>query len=120
MSWTRWGSKCWNTFPHVYDCDLHDGPCPGSSVYVFESDRGFECCGCGLDGEDIVEGSFVCETKEEMKEHLRRHVDAGDHVRPSLLPGADLSKFRMRSMRSIMDELYKPSPLMKWIEKAKK
>lgn len=74
MSWTRWGSSCDNAFPpHPSNDACKD--CPGSDVYVYESDRGFECCG----------DDFICKTSDEMKEHLREHVKKGDHVRPSLL-----------------------------------
>lgn len=47
----------------------------GSDVYVFESDRGFECCGCHL-----RDGSFLAETPEEMIAHLAEHRRAGQFV----------------------------------------
>lgn len=46
----------------------------GSDVYVFESERGIECCGCHLDGD------FVCGTPEEMIVHLGRHRRVGEFV----------------------------------------
>ncbi len=47
----------------------------GSDVYVYESDRGFECCGCKLSEE-----SFVCDTQDEMISHLAGHKRAGHFV----------------------------------------
>ena len=48
----------------------------GSDVYVYESDRGLECCGCWLDAE----ASPYFETADEMIDHLRQHLVAGHHV----------------------------------------
>lgn len=56
--------------------------CPGSDVYVYESTNDMiVCCWCRLSttGRD-----FECKTPEEMQEHLREHVKAGHHVRPTL------------------------------------
>lgn len=51
----------------------------GSDVYVFESDRGIECCGCNLDG------SFVADTPEAMIAHLVQHKRAGHFVLPNVI-----------------------------------
>ena len=78
MSWTRWGSSCGNSWPpHPANEVCKD--CPGSTVYVYESDKGFECCGCNRLGD------FTAKTRRRMKAHLKWHVSLGDHVRPSLL-----------------------------------
>lgn len=50
----------------------------GSDVYVYESGRGLECCGCWLD----TESSPYFETADEMIDHLTLHVAAGHHVPP--------------------------------------
>lgn len=89
MSWTRWGSPCYFTMPpHLYVANECPN-CPGSSVYVYETGTDekpeFECCACRL-----FDGEFRCATEEEMEQHLAEHVAAGDHVRPTLLPGASL------------------------------
>jgi|GEM_PF-1786803 len=49
----------------------------GSDVYVFESERGIECCGCKL--PDHPPG-FTVQTPEEMIEHLMEHRAAGHTV----------------------------------------
>jgi len=46
----------------------------GSDVYVYESDRGIECCGCRF------EEDFVADEPEEMIAHLARHRRAGHFV----------------------------------------
>ena len=77
MSWVRWGSPCEASWPpHKANENCKD--CKGSDVYVYESEDGYECCGCRYDFP-------TCKTADEMKEHLRYHVKQGDHVRPSLL-----------------------------------
>ena len=50
----------------------------GSDVYVFESNRGVECCGCILAGED--ESSPVYDSESKAAEHLLSHVGAGHCV----------------------------------------
>lgn len=49
----------------------------GSDVYVYESSRGLECCGCNMRdaGYGPLDGTVA-----EMVEHLKRHVAAGDCV----------------------------------------
>jgi hypothetical protein len=47
----------------------------GSDVYVYESDRGIECCGCALN-----EYGVTLETPAEMIEHLMEHRAAGHCV----------------------------------------
>lgn len=47
----------------------------GSDVYVFQSDEGYECCGCRL-----VPGAVTVETPEEMIGHLAEHKRAGHFV----------------------------------------
>lgn len=47
----------------------------GSDVYVYESSRGLECCGCSLERT-----SQTFDSADAMIEHLRQHVAAGDHV----------------------------------------
>jgi hypothetical protein len=48
----------------------------GSDVYVFESERGLECCGCHLKPT----GDFVAEDNEDMIVHLAEHRRAGQYV----------------------------------------
>ena len=49
----------------------------GSNVYVFyHVHGGIACCGCSLDGD------YRAASEEEMIEHLRRHVQAGECVPP--------------------------------------
>lgn len=47
----------------------------GSDVYVFESVRGLECCGCRL--QDL---GFCCDEPEDMIAHLAAHRRAGQFV----------------------------------------
>lgn len=49
----------------------------GSDVYVYESDQGFECCGCSLQ-----ERGVTTDTPEAMIAHLAEHKRAGDFVPP--------------------------------------
>lgn len=46
-----------------------------SDVYVFQTNSGFECCGCPM----FAEG-FSCSTREEMIGHLINHRNTGDRV----------------------------------------
>jgi hypothetical protein len=46
----------------------------GSDVYVFESARGLECCGCRLQQD------FVTDEPEDMIVHLAQHRRAGHFV----------------------------------------
>jgi len=78
---------CSNTSPVIYAADLACTACPGSSVYVYESESGFVCCSCTLTGGDDF-ADFVCKTEGEMHEHLLAHDAKGDHVRRSLLAEA--------------------------------
>lgn len=52
----------------------------GSDVYIFESDRGIECCGCRFQ-ED-----FFTNEPEEMISHLARHRRANHFVPPDVIP----------------------------------
>ena len=45
-----------------------------SDVYVYESDYGWECCGCAL------ETSFTAESPQEMIDHLKEHQVEGHKV----------------------------------------
>ena len=51
-----------------------------SDVYVFESDRGYECCGCILKGESWLDGWNSVRTLGEMIEHLMLHKTKGHMV----------------------------------------
>ena len=53
----------------------------GSDVYVFESERGIECCGCRFN-ED-----FVTDEPEQMIAHLARHRRAGHFVPEHAITG---------------------------------
>lgn len=46
----------------------------GSDVYIFESERGIECCGCRFKDD------FVTDEPEAMIAHLARHRRAGHYV----------------------------------------
>lgn len=84
MSWARFGSKCQNTItPEPENAACAWKTCPGSDVYVYEGDDGLRCDLCALLPGDFPR--FVCKTGDEMRAHLREHVAAGHHVRPSLL-----------------------------------
>lgn len=51
----------------------------GSQVYLYESDRGIECCGCHLNECDVT---FDEDDPEAIVAHLREHVEAGHVVLP--------------------------------------
>lgn len=63
MSFVRWGTA-------------------GSAVYVFESDRGLECCSCPLTPDQ----SFTTVEVPVFLAHLAEHRAAGDTV-PAWLEG---------------------------------
>ncbi len=90
MSWCRWGSPCDFTFPmglYKEDVACAEKGCPGSDLYIYESDAGIECCACRLTGG--WEGpDFTAKTPEEMADHIEEHVAAGHHVRQSLRKNA--------------------------------
>lgn len=97
MSWVRWNSRCIGTDPpFACNMDCNSGAhCPGSSVFVFEGGAGLICAGCHFErDEDFVvhvAGEDPTPAEEAaMMAHLLKHHQAGHHVRPSLLPGADL------------------------------
>jgi hypothetical protein len=52
---------------------------PESDVYVYRSDEGLICFGCAL-AEDSAE--FMTDSRSEMLNHLRRHVELGQLVPP--------------------------------------
>jgi hypothetical protein len=52
---------------------------PESDVYVYRSEEGLICFGCGL-AEDSAE--FRTDSRTQMLNHLRRHVELGDLVPP--------------------------------------
>ena len=82
MSWCRWGSPCTNGVPpHPINENCGKDPCKGSDLYIYESDRGIECCGCRISKN----GDFVAYTKFQMTKHIKKHHELGHHVRPSLL-----------------------------------
>lgn len=99
MSWVRFHSECHQGGGFRESrCSAAPGPCPGSDVYVFDNSNGFvECCGCKLPGKG---GSFMCDTEEEMRMHLREHVQAGHHV-PMSLYDDGLTNDIARAIRSI-------------------
>jgi len=47
----------------------------GSSVYVFGSNQGLECCACRLGTQ-----TFICKKEEEMISHLAQHKRANQRV----------------------------------------
>ena len=49
-----------------------------SDVYTFPSDKGLECCGCSLRGDDEPWRCWTSVT--EFEQHLQAHADAGQHV----------------------------------------
>lgn len=51
-----------------------------SDVYVFESNEGYECCGCILKRDSWLDGQTVVDTLQEMIEHLLIHKQAGHMV----------------------------------------
>ena len=55
----------------------------GSSVYVIQTDQGYECCFCGVH-ED---GPFGCTYASTMISHLRTHESLGDTVPDSAYAG---------------------------------
>ncbi len=100
MSWVRFNSVCQNGLPpNPLNEVCPDDKCPGSDVYIFdigpvegiEGDM-VECCGCAF-------GHFMG-TEEQMLDHIDKHLEAGHHIRPSLM--RDPSKFNPgSSLRNI-------------------
>lgn len=96
MSWCRYGSKCQNTIV-LFECDLvcPRVTCPGSDLYIYESDDAFVCQWCPLaTGTEVEIIDFRCATEDEMFGHIEEHVKAGHHVRPSIRRDADLTEVR--------------------------
>lgn len=56
----------------------------GSDVYVYESDRGWECCGC-ISHEQTF-GSFTTTDLDAFFAHLDEHRRAGHHVPDNVEP----------------------------------
>lgn len=87
MSWCRWGSPCWSTM-FVHACDAACNPCPGSSLYIYESSSDPEgsvrCCDCPLLKHSQ---HFIAVNEDEMLLHIEDHAAAGHHVRASLRLG---------------------------------
>lgn len=54
----------------------------GSEVYVFESERGIECCGCRF-----KDGDNTFEEPEDMIVHLAKHRRAGHFVPDEAIQG---------------------------------
>lgn len=48
--------------------------CDGSDVYTFQSESGFECCGC------ILSDNWSFKTRSDLLAHLQTHVEAGHTV----------------------------------------
>jgi hypothetical protein len=63
-----------------------------SDVYVYQSDRGLECCGCSFVSADHCQSP---KTSEEMIRHLELHRLAGDVV-----PEKAFERLRPRSIES--------------------
>ncbi len=45
-----------------------------TDVYVYESESGFECCGCK------IYGGLTLATRQEMIEHMRNHIAWGHNT----------------------------------------
>lgn len=58
----------------------------GSDVYVYAGSRGFVCCWCWLNKppktnpESVFGADTLCDTEQEMIDHLRKHREAGHTV----------------------------------------
>lgn len=63
----------------------------GSSVYIFPSDRGLECCGCPLPGRSQA---FFARTIAAMEQHIADHLAAGQFV-PGFRAAGDSSRRRV-------------------------
>ncbi len=53
-----------------------------SDLYIYYSDQGIACCGCGANGNHTI----YCETEAEMIDHIREHIAAGDKVPAHVIP----------------------------------
>ena len=83
MSWVRWGSRCWETFPFQNQEDVDCGEkCPGSVLYIYEFDTDKFHCACCDDVKDFIG------TEEQMAKHLLEHDKKGHHTRRSLITWA--------------------------------
>ena len=51
-----------------------------SDVYVYESKRGLECCGCKMLGD------YHTRSYDEMISHLEKHIEAGHAVPSHVIP----------------------------------
>lgn len=58
----------------------------GSQVYVYESDRGWVCCGCRI---SPTRGMEFGDDEAALVEHLREHVAAGEIVPPHAFAAFD-------------------------------
>ena len=88
MSWIRWGSPCDFTIPiglYQVDVDCVENGCPGSDLYIYESDDGFHCCACRFSPGDVIDSQdYIAKTAEQMENHIMEHIAAGHHTRQSL------------------------------------
>ncbi len=74
------GSRCIDTMAIIHAEDIACKNCPGSGLYIYESDEGIECCMCQFDFD-----GFHAKNEREMFQHILQHDSADHHVRRSIL-----------------------------------